>query len=243
MKSNSSLPHVARGIGDAPRFAMRGWGTACSVLAVATVIVVVAVPSSPASADPPADACEAWDVEYALAASLRLSETPMGAGDGNYNVGPGTAVLRFEREGVRLRAYTMRARFSIESHAAFLAMQLLTDASTTTTPDACGDLARGELDRGTVSWGASLSGYRTDGTVTCDGSLCGRFGAPPPGQSGLHIPPHEVRLGAFHFSPDMRTFTMASTWVAHTDSPKQTAHVALSGREVRSACVHPSPCP
>ena len=43
------------------------------------------------------------------------------------------------------------------------------------------------------------------------------------------------------YSSDMKTFTMSSTFVASTDSPKQTSHLALSGREIRRTC-EPKAC-
>jgi hypothetical protein len=46
-----------------------------------------------------------------------------------------------------------------------------------------------------------------------------------------------VRFHAFDFAPDRKTFTMGSTFVTKTESPKQTAHIQLSGREVRRTCA------
>ncbi len=40
--------------------------------------------------------CEAWEVEYSLAADVQLSDTLMGAGDGVHHIGPGKVVLRFD---------------------------------------------------------------------------------------------------------------------------------------------------
>ena len=178
----------------------------------------------------------------------------MGAGNGVYPVGPGTAVLRFPNANgggggappssvVALRFYAMREFFRIDSTAVFWKTHVVTDAKTTTTSDACGDIAKGQLEAQNLRWTTSASGYRTDGTLNCDGSLCGSFGAPPSGTSELHIPPHSVQLGPFRFGPDMKTFTMPSTLVAKTESPKQTAYLALSGREARRTCVHVARCP
>jgi len=176
----------------------------------------------------------------------------MGAGNGIYAVGPGTAVLRFPKASgggaagnpvVTLRSYAMRELFRIDSTAVFWKTHVITDAKTTTTPDACGDIAKGQLEGNNLRWMTSAAGYRTDGTLDCDGSLCGSFGAPPAGTSELHIPPHPVQLGAFRFAPDMKTFTMPSTLVAKTDSPKQTAYIAISGREARRTCARVTRCP
>jgi hypothetical protein len=88
-----------------------------------------------------------------------------------------------------------------------------------------------------------VSGYRYDGTMFCEGSLCGKFSAPPPGQSELHVGPNLVDFQPFAFSEDMKTFTMPYALVSKTESPKQTAFVTLAGRQVRKACVQNRPCP
>ena len=89
----------------------------------------------------------------------------------------------------------------------------------------------------------ALASVRTDGTLFCDGSFCGKLGARPPGRSVFAIPPHPVAFKSFQFSADMTTFTMASTFVSKTDMPKQTAHLAIAGRELRRTCVQKRGCP
>lgn len=212
-------------------------------------LVAVAVALAPAV---PAQApvCAAWDVEYALAANLHLSDTPMGQGDGIYHIGPGKVVLRFEdHDGqpggkVTMLSYEMREHFTITSKTLLWSTTVITEADTRGTPDACGAVAEGTLTGASLAWSTPLRGYRTDGTITCDGSLCGMFGAPPPGKSELHIGPGPVDFKPFVFAADMNTLTMADTFVSKTDMPKQTAHVALSGREMRRACLPSRPaCP
>jgi hypothetical protein len=228
---------------------MRPHRCVASVLAAFVVSVAIVAPSGRADAEPPSEPCDAWDVEYTLAARLQLADTPMGAGNGIYAIGPGNAILRFANVdgapggAARLRSYGMREYFRIDSSALFWKTHVLTDTKTGTAPDACGDVAKGKLEGGSVRWLTSLNGYRTDGTLTCDGSLCGSFGAPPSGTSELHIPPHAVAFSPLRFAADMKTFSMASTFVSKTDSPKQTAFLALSGREMRRACVRAAPCP
>lgn len=220
------------------------------MLAALGVTVAIFGSSRSSTAQQAAEPCEAWDVEYVLSAKLQLSDTTMGAGDGTYSIGPGSAVLRFANANgqaggkVHLRSYAMREHFTIDSKVVFWTTHVLTDSKTTVGRDACGDMARGKLEDRTLRWLSPLSGYRTDGTLTCDGSLCGTFGAPPQGRSELHIPPHNVSFSPFQFSPDMKTFSMAKTFVTKTESPKQTAHIALAGREVRRTCVQDvPPCP
>jgi hypothetical protein len=212
------------------------------VLALATVGLIVG--SNAAVAQGPAvPSCE-WEIEYALAANLKLTETPMGEGDGIYPIGPGKVVLRYENKGgqpggdVKMQQYQMRESFTITSRTLFWTTSVITDTNTAATPNACSIAAEGTLDGNRrLQWRTLVRGYHTDGTLTCRGSLCGKFGAPPPGQSALHIGPYPVRFNPFVFAPDMTTFTMATTHVSKTDMPKQSGEVALSGREMRRACV------
>ena len=194
-------------------------------------------------------ACNAWEIEYLLAANLKLSDTPMGEGDGTYPIGPGAVILRFEnRSGkpggdVKMLSYRMKEHFTVKSKTLFWTTTVVTDTNTAATPNSCAFAAEGTLDASRLSWRTPVNGYHTDGTLTCDGSLCGKFGAPPRGQSPLHIGPGPVQFSPFIFSADMKTFTMVSTRVSKTDMPKQTGDLALAGREVRRACVTAPVCP
>jgi hypothetical protein len=137
----------------------------------------------------------------------------------------------------------MKEHFKISSKALFWTTTVVTDTHTQATPEGCDGIARGRMGRTTLEWSTPIAGYRTDGTLTCDGSLCGKFGAPPPGTSALHIAPHPVPFHAFEFGRDFKTFTMPSTFVAKTDMPKQTAYLTLAGREVRRTCLSAAVCP
>jgi hypothetical protein len=199
-------------------------------------------------AQPSSQSCTAWDVDYVLAAKLQLTDTPLGQGDGSYDIGPGSVKLRFDdRDGspggaVRMLSYNMKEFFVIKSKALFWTTTVTTDTQTRATPASCGYAAEGALADSKIKWSTKVNGYRTDGTLTCEGSLCGKFGAPPPGKSELHIGPNQVAFNPFVFTPDMKTLTMARTWVSKTDSPKQTAYIALSGRETRRTCVQAPVC-
>lgn len=208
--------------------------------------LAVAVPQAAAegpAAQGEAAPCDAWTVEYAANANLRLTDTPFGQGDGVYPVGPGRLVLRFERtagerdERVFLVAYEMQERFTVSAKALFFSTTVTNDLRATATPDACGVIAEGSRVGQTVRWKSKVLGYHTDGSVTCDGSLCGTFGAPPSGKSELHIGPGAVAFLPFELGRDGRTFTMASTFVSKTESPKQAAYVALAAREVKRTCA------
>jgi hypothetical protein len=210
---------------------------------VATSVVVGAVALVPHAVD--AEVCDAWDVEYVTAANLELRDTPMGEGDGVYRIGPGRAVIRYSTSGedAKLVSYQMTERFVIESRTLFWTTRVTTDSFTRTAPDRCGVVADGVKAGPMLRWTTPLAGYRTDGTLVCDGSLCGKFGAPPAGRSELHIPPHLVAFAPFKFSADGKTFSMPNTQVSKTETPKQTAFIALSGREARRTCVAVRRCP
>ncbi len=198
------------------------------------------------SATPP---CDAWEIEYALSGRLALSDTPMNQADGVYPVGPGTLVLRMDdREGkaggrVKMLSYEMRQNFTVVSKALFFTTTVVTNTTTRAAPDACGVAAEGILSGGTLLWDGPVHRVRSDGTLSCDGSLCGKFGAPPPGPSALHIGPSEILFQPFQFGAGLQTFTMARTFVSRTENPRQTAHLAIAGRETRRACVQVKPCP
>ena len=194
-----------------------------------------------------AEPCDAFEVEYALGANLLLTETPDGKGDGLYRVGPGKTVLRFENEGgvpggkVKMLTYEMHEHFVVQSSAFLWHSDFTSITDTSVTPNACA-AAQGTFVGRTLRWTTPLVGYRTDGAVECRGSLCGKGGAPPPGKGELHLGPGPVPFSPFEFSPDRTTFTMKSTRVSKSESPKLTAHIALSGREVRRSCVQVQPC-
>jgi hypothetical protein len=215
-----------------------------SVVASLALVGLAVAPTSEAEA---ADCV--WEVEYSLAASLKITDTVMGEGDGSYAIGPGNVVLRYANDpgsgngDVKMLRYAMRENFTIKAKTLFWTTTVVTDTHTGATPSACAVAAEGALDAHAIRWRTPVRGYRTDGSVTCTGSLCGRFGAPSPGQAPFHIPPSPVAFKPFVFSPDMHTFTMAMTRVAKTTSPRQSSDVSLVGREVRRACVQLPPCP
>ena len=211
-------------------------------VAAGAALALLAIALAP-TARAQAGACAAWQIEYALAGNLCLEDTPFGQGDGVYAVGPGRAVVRFEdRDGqpggaATLRSYELREHFTVTSKALLWTTTVVTDATTRAGPEQGGVIATGVLRRTTLEWSTPVVGYRTDGTLTCEGQLCGKFGAPPPGRSELHIGPAQVTFGSFELARDLQTFAMASTLVSKTDAPRQTAHLALSGRETSRQCI------
>jgi hypothetical protein len=209
--------------------------------ALATTVALAIAPRGAAADDAPT--CTAWDVEYSLAGNLKITDTTMGAGDGVFPVGPGRAVIRFDSVNgapgghARLNAYSMRERVSITSKAAFWSATVTTD---TTSKAADGTSDEGTLAGTTLTWGGPMRGYTTDGKMNCGGSLCGKFGAPPAGDSTVHLPARAIPLAPFQYGKDLKTFTMSFVQVSQSDgssSPKQTSFEAISGREVKRTCV------
>jgi len=204
----------------------------------------VALSSAPARSDE----CDAWDVEYTTAGTLGIRDTTMGAGDGDHAIGPGSLTLRFENPSgpapgpVKMIAYTSRELFTVEAKALFWNTKVTTDTTTTATGDACGVVAEGTLAKTRLGWSTKVRGYKTDGWLTCNGSMCGKFGAPPQGKNEYHAPPGDVTFASFEMGADLKTFTMVASVVSKSESPKQTTWLTLAGRETKRTCAHPKPC-
>ncbi len=210
--------------------------------ALAGLAALLAIPAGRASASDPSS-CRALDVDYAVNTSLELRDTQMGAADGIYPSGSGTLRLRFDGppEGpganARLTAYTVQGRTQIVTRALMFSTRVVTDArysARTAGPDGA---AHGSLRDGVLRWATKLAGYRVDGTMTCDGSFCGSFGAPPRGTSPLHDGPMDVDFQPFVFSKDRHTFTMARSLVSR--GAGQTSFLLLAGRETARSCADP----
>jgi hypothetical protein len=185
--------------------------------------------------------CAVADVQYALSASLQITNTTMGAGNGFHRIGPGRAVVRFDgRTGHRratLLAYDLRQSFTVVSSVLFWATTVKTDVKVTTVSRAPASVADGTLEGLTLRWDGRASGVSSDGSVECDGWMCGKFGAPPAGTSELHAGPTSMELKPFQFSADMKTFTMPYAVVSESDAPRHRTLVSIAGREVQRGCV------
>jgi hypothetical protein len=200
-----------------------------------------------ASADDPA--CNAWEIEYTLGAQVQLSDTAMGAGDGLHTIGPGKTILRFDNVGgapggnVKLMTYEMTDQFTVNAHVFGVGTVVTNDTKTMTTPNICGVSAQGALSDRVVRWSTLWNGMHTDGHVTCAGSMCGRFGAPPTGTSDVHQPAHPVNFKPFEYAPDLKTFHMDYSITAKSTSPSQTSRITFNGRETKRSCIYVRPCP
>lgn len=217
----------------------------CCAIALGAALVGAGGGPRVAFGEPDLPPCEATDVEYATSGRLRVQGTLFGAGDGTFSIGPGTVVLRFatprrhsdpkpaaaEARSVQLRTYTMKQRVVVVSTALFWTTTVTSDTDTRMTA-----AAEGVLTDHTLRWLGRAAAMRSDGVISCDGSLCGAFGAPPRGTSPLHLGPNPISLEPFEFGADLTTFTMRYAFVSETDSPKQRSYVALAGREIRRTC-------
>lgn len=217
-----------------------------AVAAVALVALIAASPGPASGQDAPAQVpagqlapCARWDVTYAITGNLRITGTPLGAGDGTHSVGPGALVLRVDaRSGhAQLVAFDLHERFTINPSAVMWNATVLTDAAVRVASDASGEAGSGRLLDGVLRWSGPIRGYRTDGAVVCNGNLCGKFGAPPPGRSDLHTPAVTVRFQPLRFEGDSETFQMAYALVSESESPPQKTYLAMAGRRTRQACA------
>lgn len=208
------------------------------ISSILLALVVAPLPLARSSDAPP---CTSWEVEYELAGTLRISKTMFGAGDGSHIVGPGKLVLRFDDAGdVTVTSYEMATHFTVDAHFLGIGTTVVNDTLTKSTANACTAVAKGFMgDDRTIRWQGPWTGIRTDGTLVCSGT-CGKFGAPPRGQSELHMPPHSVAFGSFAFTASRTAFYMGYVVVDKTSN--DTASLSLSGRETRRTCSCPPPC-
>jgi hypothetical protein len=189
--------------------------------------------------------CGAWDATYTLSGTLRITGTPMGAGDGVHPVAPGKLVLRFDDQDgqkpghVELRSFEILQVFSLQPKSFIMSAQIATYAMARASAAPSGVVAAGTVAGDAIRWDTPMRGYHTDGTLSCDGSLCGNFGAPPQGKSPIHTAPRNVQLSPFRFKDDGWTFQMAQALVSQDTSPPQKGYLALLGRAKSWVCVRP----
>jgi hypothetical protein len=216
-------------------------------LATGTLVAALAAISSSAPAEAETE-CTVSDVDYAVAGDLLVKDTQFGAGNGLYHMGEGRLRLRFEsKDGsqpttARLMSYDLDNHFTVDASFAAWSTHVVTQTHTSVaSAGECEGAAVGQFDGGKVVWQTPVDGYHSDGSLACSGNVCGKFGAPPAGASPYHEASN-VKFSPFQFSPDGKTFTMNFTRVSHSDSPRQTGYLALSGREMKRMCVHTTSC-
>ncbi len=209
--------------------------------AIGALTTIVSATTRAAADDPP---CDAWEVEYSLSGTLAVRDTPMGAGNGDHAVGPGTATLRFENatgpgDGpVKLLGFTMKQSYS----GVYVGTKVTSDVASSVTPTTTCSAAEGTFGSGKATWSSKVRDYKVDGFIICEGAMCGKFGGPPSGKSEYHDPAHDVTFSPFEFAADRKTFSMAASQISKGDSPKHTTYLAVAGRETKRTCVRQKPC-
>ena len=224
---------------------------------LAVGVVIASVGSAlPSAADPVptknqapnslATGCEVWEVDYALVSGtrFRISDTFMKAGDGTYDIGPGKVKIRFRDGGgkpgpgtAELLQLEVVTKFTVESNVVGMKTTVETDAVSRNTPGAGGVIANGKLDGNKLNWLGPAHGYRSDGKLRCEGTMCGKMGAPPRGESPIKIGPYSVTYKAFLFGDGTRKLMMPFAEVARSEKPKQVTHLQLVGVETQRKCV------
>jgi hypothetical protein len=205
------------------------------VATMAAICVVIASSAGPAEAEEDGS-CRASDEEYSVVASVAIRNTLLGAANGVYPMGSGKLTIHLDDHAVKLTSYNLTNQLTVRAKVAMLSATVVTASRTSTAGDCCHGSAHGTLSSDTLTWNSTVSGYHSEGSLTCSGSMCGTFGAPPSGTSTLHDTPGPITFNPFTFSPDGSTFTMPYVLVSQSSSPRQKTYLALSGRRVRRTC-------
>jgi hypothetical protein len=207
--------------------------------------------SRPATQPASAPVCRTWLVDYALVGgtALKIVDTPYGAGDGTYPIGPGTARLCFTDGGgapapgpAALVELQVATRFALNTTAMGFRMRIVTDAVTAISTEDGGFVARGTYAGARISWSERARGYRSTGTMHCAGVLCGKFGSPPKGRSRLATGPHTIRLRPFQLGDGVGRFSMGYAEVDHSSKPSRSVLMRLEARETARRCVPTPTC-
>jgi hypothetical protein len=215
---------------------------AVRLLTAAGVVATITVGAGSSSVADAEGTCSVSDVDYAVVGRLLLKDTQFGAANGVYPLGAGKVRLRYETgpdgapHEAKLMSYELDNHLTVKASFALWSTKVVTD-SRTVVADECDGAAKGTVQDGSIVWNTKVDGYQSDGTLDCSGNVCGKFGAPPPGSSALHEPATAVTFKPFHFNPDGRTFSMEYSQVSRSESPRRTAYLALSGREMKRTCV------
>jgi hypothetical protein len=207
--------------------------------------------SRPATQPASKPACNSWIVDYETVSgtSLRLANTPYGAGDGTYAIGPGTVRMRYaDHKGepapgeAALLDLQLTTKFVVNTTAVGFKMRITTDGNVGFTPDECGVVARGTLEDDKVTWTERARGYRSTGTLHCAGVLCGKFGSPPGGRSQMSRPVHPVKLRPVQLHDGVTRLSLPFFEVERQAKPSQTVLMRVEARETGRRCVVTPPC-
>ena len=199
--------------------------------------------------------CMAWEIVYDLTGSeFEITDTPFnGAGDkivpletpydGADTIGPGELTLMIsDNNGAPgdgtafLVDYAVTMNFQTGSGGTALVTQTLE----ITTANECGS-AVGSLSGTALSWSPNaLNDYHTEGTLNCQGTFCGSFGAPPAGDTPVNQTTNIDPFSAFTFSNDLMGFT-APDFTTSSDS-NATTLMDLVGTETSRQLVAAPAC-
>jgi hypothetical protein len=218
----------------------RGKMFAALVAAVTITLATLRPAAGETTAGAAPAACATWETRYVVNGTLHISDTTMGAGDGYFRVGPGTLVLRIDAATGRaaLTGFELHERFSLRPSAPLWSATVATDAWARFAPGARATDGAGWLSSdGVLRWSGPLHAYHSDGSIVCDGSLCGKFGAPASGRTEVHNLTPLVQLRPLRFDADRATFQMDYALVSESSSPRQKTYVALAGRRTARICL------
>jgi hypothetical protein len=159
---------------------------------MAALVALTTGSSNVAAAD---ESCAVSDVEYAIVGSLFVKDTQFGAANGRYPLGAGRMRVRFESRPDSAPAHVKLMSYELDNHltikASFASWWTRVETrSRTFAAESCRGAAQGELRGGDVVWSTPVAGYHSDGSMECEGNVCGKYFKP------------------FHFAPDGKTFTM-----------------------------------
>jgi len=118
-------------------------------------------------------------VTYNLSGSkFEIRNTPFGAGDGSFEVGPGNLVIDYPVSGnqlvdggAQLRSYALLLQFT----SGTTGLQISTDLTTSANFSQSQTFAQGNLSSGVITWSQSFP-YKAQGSNTCNGGFCGFAG-------------------------------------------------------------------
>jgi hypothetical protein len=207
--------------------------------------------SWPATQPASQPACNSWIVDYDVmpGTALKLADTPYGAGDGTYAIGPGTVRVRFADRGgapaagdAALLDLQLTTKFVVNTTALGFKMRISTDGIVGFTPDECGVVARGTLEGDHVTFVERARGYRSVGTLHCTGALCGKFGSPPAGRSQMARTPRPVKLRPLQLRDGVSRMSIGFFEVERQRKPSQTVLLRVEARETGRRCVMMPPC-
>jgi len=213
------------------------------LLAAAIVLVPLAVGASTAqTAHAAGESCAVSDVDYSVVSNLLIKDTQFGAADGLYPLGAGKVRVRYETAAdgsprtAKLMSYEVDNHLTVKASFALWSTKVVTE-SHTSVANSCEGAAKGQMsNKNDVVWRTAVDGYHSDGTLSCEGNVCGKFGAPSLGSSPLHETA-PITFNPFHFDASGKSFSMDYTRLAHSDSPKQTTYLTLAGHETGRTCV------